>query len=227
MERRVQWIDQAVPPVGEAKEGLWIINQIARRLGLDFNYRNASEVLKEINRFVPSYGGMTKERISRIGGLRWPCPDEKHPGTEILHKERFSTPDGKGRIATVENKPPAEGTNSEYPILLTTGRIVVHYNSGSMTRRSPSLLDRDSELYIEISPEDAAELKVRHGEMVMVKTRRGETEARARVTEKVRPGVAFMPFHWQGTNIITSSALDPVSKIPEYKMAACRIEVLS
>ncbi len=227
MERRVQWIDRAVPPVGEAKEGLWIINQIARRLGLDFNYTDAAQVLKEINRFVPAYGGMTRERISKIGGLRWPCPDERHPGTEILHIERFSTPDGKARVATVENKPPAEGTSPEYPILLTTGRIVVHYNSGSMTRRSPSLLERDSELYIEISPEDAAGLKVRHGDMVVVKTRRGETEARARVTKKVKPGVAFMPFHWQGTNIITSSALDPVSKIPEYKIAACRIEAMS
>jgi formate dehydrogenase major subunit len=227
MERRVQWIDRAVPPVGEAKEGLWIINQIARRLGLDFNYTDAAQVLKEINRFVPAYGGMTRERISKVGGLRWPCPDERHPGTEILHIERFSTPDGKARVATVENKPPAEGTSPEYPILLTTGRIVVHYNSGSMTRRSPSLLERDSELYIEISPEDAAGLKVRHGEMVMVKTRRGETEARARVTNKVKPGVAFMPFHWQGTNIITSSALDPVSKIPEYKIAACRIEAMT
>lgn len=227
MERRVQWIDRAVPPIGEAKEGLWIINQIARRLGLDFNYRSASEVLKEINRFVPSYAGMTRERISKIGGLRWPCPDEKHPGTDILHKERFSTPYGKARIATVENKPPAEETSSEYPILLTTGRIVVHYNSGSMTRRSPSLLERDCELYIEINPEDAAKLRVRHGDMVMVKTRRGETEARARVTDKVKPGVAFMPFHWQGTNIITSSALDPVAKIPEYKVAACRIEAMS
>jgi formate dehydrogenase alpha subunit len=227
MERRVQWIDKAVPPVGEAKEGLWIINQIARRLGLDFNYTDAAQVLKEINRFVPAYGGMTRERISRVGGLRWPCPDERHPGTEILHTERFSTPDGKARVATVENKPPAEETSPEYPILLTTGRIVVHYNSGSMTRRSPSLLERDCELYIEISPEDAAGLKVRHGDMVMVKTRRGETEARVRVTNKVKPGVVFMPFHWQGTNIITSSALDPVSKIPEYKIAACRIETMS
>lgn len=227
MERRVQWIDQAVPPVGEAKEGIWIINEIAGRMGLDFNYKSATEVLSEINRLVPAYGGMTKERISKIGGLRWPCPDERHPGTDILHQERFSTPDGRARVATVENKPPADATSPEYPILLTTGRIVVHYNSGSMTRRSPSLQERDSELYIEINPEDANVLKVRHGGMVMVTTRRGETEARARVTEKVKPGVVFMPFHWQGTNIITSSALDPVSKIPEYKVAACRIEALS
>jgi len=227
MERRVQWIDQAVPPVGEAKEGLWIINEIGKRMGLDLGGSSAVEVLKEINRNVPQYGGMTLERISRIGGLRWPCPDEKHPGTDILHRERFSTPSGKANIANVQNRPAAEQTSPEYPILLSTGRIVVHYNSGSMTRRSPSLLERDFELYVEINPRDAAKLNVRHGDMVKVKTIRGETEARARVTEKVKPGMVFMPFHWQGTNIITSDALDPVAKIPEYKMAACRIEAMA
>ncbi|MFB3765121.1 MAG: formate dehydrogenase subunit alpha [Methanotrichaceae archaeon] len=227
MERRVQWIDKAVPPTGEAKEGLWIINQIARRLGLNFNYNNAAEVLSEINRFVPAYGGMTKERISKIGGLRWPCPDEEHPGTDILHKERFSTPDGRARVATVENKTPGEVTSQEYPIILTTGRIAIHYCGGSMTKRSPSLLERDCELYVEINQEDAARLNIRNGDMVTVKTKRGGTDARARVSDKVNPGVAFMPFHWQGTNIITSDALDPVAKIPEYKVAACRIETLS
>jgi formate dehydrogenase alpha subunit len=224
MERRVQWIDQAVPPVGEAKEGLWIINEIGKRMGLDLKGESADEVLKEINRTVPQYGGMTRERISEVGGLRWPCPDENHPGTDILHQERFSTPNGRANIASVENRPAAEQTSPEYPILLSTGRIVVHYNSGSMTRRSPSLQERDPELYVEINPKDAAELKVSSGDMVKVKTVRGEAEARARVTEKVTQGMAFMPFHWQATNIITSDALDPVAKIPEYKMAACRIE---
>jgi len=224
MERRVQWIDQAVPPVGEAKEGLWIINEIGKRMGLDLKGESADLVLKEINRTVPQYGGMTRERISKAGGLRWPCPDEGHPGTDILHRERFSTPNGRANIAAVENRPAAEETSPEYPILLSTGRIVVHYNSGSMTRRSPSLQERDPELYVEINPEDAAELKISSGDMVKVKTVRGEAEARARVTEKVKPGMAFMPFHWQATNIITFDALDPVAKIPEYKMAACRIE---
>lgn len=226
MERRVQWIDKAVSPPGEAKEGLWIIDQVAQRLGLDLSYSSAADVLKEMNRFIPAYGGMTRERISKIGGLRWPCPDERHPGTEILHQERFSTPDGRATIAAAENRPPAEETSTEYPMLLTTGRIVLHYNSGSMTRRSPSLLERESELYIEINPEDAQAMDIRHGEMVLVKTHRGETVARAKVTEKVKPGVAFMPFHWKGTNIITSDALDTVSKIPEYKVAACRIEAI-
>ncbi len=226
MERRVQWIDQAVPPVGEAKEGLWIINEIGKRLALNLGSPSAAEVLEEINRNVPQYGGMTRERISKIGGLRWPCPDEQHPGTDILHKERFSHPNGKANIASVVNRPAAEQTSDKYPLLLSTGRIVVHYNSGSMTRRSPSLLERDFELYVEINPQDAAELKVHQDDIVKVKTIRGETEARARVTEKVKQGMVFMPFHWQGTNIITSDALDPVAKIPEYKMAACRIEAM-
>lgn len=226
MERRVQWIDRAVPPVGEAKEGVWIINEIGKRMGLDLNGGSAADVLEEINRIVPQYGGMTRERISKIGGLRWPCPDDRHPGTDILHRERFSTPSGKANIASVENRPAGEQTSPKYPLLLSTGRIAVHYNSGSMTCRSPSLLERDFELYVEINPTDAALLKVRHGDMVKVKTLRGETQARAKVTEKVKLGMAFMPFHWQGTNIITSDALDPVAKIPEYKMAACRIEVM-
>ncbi|MGB3943783.1 MAG: molybdopterin dinucleotide binding domain-containing protein, partial [Methanothrix sp.] len=223
MERRVQWIYRAVPPVGEAKEGLWIINEIGKRMGIDLKGDSADQVLKEINRTVPQYGGMTRERISKRGGLLWPCPEEGHPGTEILHRDRFSTPGGRANIASVENRPPAEETSPEYPIILSTGRIVVHYNSGSMTRRSPSLLDRDPELYVEINPEDAARLLICEGDMVKVETIRGEAEARARVTEKVLPGMAFMPFHWQGTNVITSDALDPVAKIPEYKMAACRI----
>ncbi len=226
MERRVQWTNRAVAPVGEAKEGLWIINEIGKRMGLDLKGGSASDVLEEINKTVPQYGGMTRERISRVGGLLWPCPDESHPGTDILHRKSFSTPNGKARIASVKNSPAGEQTCPEYPILLSTGRIVVHYNSGSMTRRCPSLLERDYELFIEVNSKDAAELKVRHGDMVKVKTIRGETQARARVTEKVKPGMAFMPFHWQGTNIITSDALDPQAKIPEYKMAACRIEAL-
>jgi len=224
MDRRVQWIDKAVDAPGEAKEGMWIICQIAKRMGLDFPYESAAQVLKEIVRLVPQYKGMTLERISRMGGLRWPCPDEKHPGTDILHTQRFSTPDGKARMATVKNRPPGEDVSPEYPILLTTGRIVLHYNGGSMTLRSESLNEREPELYVEINPMDALNLNVGQGAIVVVTTRRGMAEAKARITEKVKPGMVFMPFHYHGTNIITSDALDPVAKIPEYKIAACRIE---
>jgi len=176
MERRVQWIDRAVPPVGEAKEGMWIISQIANRLGLDFNYASASDVLKEMNRLMPIYGGMTKERISKVGGLRWPCPDEKHP-ERIFCTPRGSRPRWQGQDRLCGKQAPRRGDYPEYPILLTTGRIVLHYNSGSMTRRSPSLDERDPELYVEINPEDAVRLKINDGDFVLVKTRRGEAEA--------------------------------------------------
>lgn len=226
MERRVQWIDKAIEPPGEAKEGIWIICEIARRLGLgeEMAYDNPSQVLEEIRRLVPQYKGMSQERISKIGGVLWPCPDEQHPGTEILHLQRFSTSDGRARIFDLQNTPPGEVTSSEYPILLSTGRIVLHYNGGSMTMRSPSLQERELELYVEVNPVDASNLKIAEGEMVAVKTRRGEAEARAKITDKVMSGMAFMPFHYHGTNLLTSDALDPVSRIPEYKMAACRIE---
>ncbi|HOV52335.1 MAG TPA: molybdopterin dinucleotide binding domain-containing protein, partial [Methanothrix sp.] len=117
-----------------------------------------------------------------------------------------------------------EDVSPEYPILLTTGRIVLHYNGGSMTLRSESLNEREPELYVEINPMDALNLNVGQGAIVVVTTRRGMAEAKARITEKVKPGMVFMPFHYHGTNIITSDALDPVAKIPEYKIAACRIE---
>ena len=226
MERRVQWIDKAIEPPGEAKEGIWIISEISRRLGLgeQMAYDNASQVLEEIRRLVPQYGGMSQERISRIGGVLWPCPEERHPGTEILHLEKFSTLDGRARIFDQENTSPKECTSPEYPILLSTGRIVLQYNGGSMTMRSPSLQEREPELYVEVNSVDASNLKISEGEMVAVITRRGEAEARIRITDKVMQGMAFMPFHYHGTNLLTSDALDPVSRIPEYKMAACRIE---
>ncbi|HPJ30882.1 MAG TPA: formate dehydrogenase subunit alpha [Methanothrix sp.] len=230
MERRVQWVEKAVDAPGEAKEGLLIICEIARKLGLDFNYASASfnyasasEVLEEINRTVPAYGGATKSRISRPGGISWPCPTENHPGTEILHAERFSSPDGRANLAAVENVPPAEVTSTEYPILLTTGRIVVHYCGGSMTKRSASLMERDPELYVEVNPLDASRLKIADGSMVVVSTVRGVARAKARLTNSVKPGMVFMPFHYYGANLLTSDARDPVSKIPEYKVAACKI----
>jgi len=227
MERRVQWIDRAISPPGEAREGLSVICDVADRLGLGFGRRDASEVLEEINRLIPAYGGMTKERIGRTGGLLWPCPSPDHPGTGILHTETFPTSDGRARIELVEERPPAEETSPEYPLLLMTGRIVLHYNNASMTSRSFPLLRREGDLYIEMNCRDASGLGISKGDTVIVATRRGEVEARAEPTDKVKPGVAFMPFHFNGANVVTSDALDPVSKIPEYKVAACRISVRS
>jgi len=222
-ERRVQQICRAADPPGDAREDLWIFSQVAGRLGLGLHYAGPDDVLTEINRVLPSYGGVTRERLTSPGGLIWPCPYPGHPGTPILHTEGFSTPDGRGRIVPVDYKPPAEVTDQEYPLVLTTGRVVLHYNAGSMTRRSPSLAGRVPELFVEVNPHDAEKLEIEEGDFVTVTTVRGRILARADLTERVGPGVVFLPFHFPDTNRLTTDVLDPVAKIPEFKVAACRI----
>jgi formate dehydrogenase alpha subunit len=222
--RRVQWSHRAIAPPGEACDDLWIIGQVAQRLGFDFDYSNAGAVLAEINQLVPSYGGTAPQRVAEtVGGLFWPCPEANHPGTPILHTEAFSTADGRAHIVPVHYTPPAEETSANFPLVLTTGRVAVHHNAGSMTRRSPSLMDRSPELFVEINPSDAAGLNIAEGEAVAITTVRGDVTAKTRVTDKVRAGAAFMPFHFPGTNQLTIDALDAEAKIPEFKVAACQV----
>jgi formate dehydrogenase alpha subunit len=222
--RRVQWIHRAIAPPGQACDDLWIIGQVAQRLGLDLKYGSAEAVLSEINQLVPSYGGIAPKRVAgMMGGLVWPCPEADHPGTPILHTEAFSTSDGRARIVPVRYTPPAEETSASFPLVLTTGRVVVHHNAGSMTRRSPSLMDRAPELFVEIHPTDAAQLGIAEGDAVAITTVRGNTAAKARLTDTVRAGAAFMPFHFPGTNQLTVDALDAEAKIPEFKVAACQV----
>jgi formate dehydrogenase alpha subunit len=236
--RRVQWSHRAVAPPGEARDDLWIIGQVAQRLGFDFFERQglltAAAVLSEINQLVPSYGGIAPQRLferqgllTAAGGLFWPCPEADHPGTPILHTEAFSTPDGRARIVPVRYVPPAEEISAGFPLVLTTGRVAVHHNAGSMTRRSPSLMNRAPELFVEIHPTDAAQLGITEGEAVAVTTARGNATAKARITDKVQAGAAFMPFHFSGTNQLTMDALDAEAKIPEFKVAASSIGKIS
>lgn len=224
-DRRVQWMSRGIEPLDGARADWRILCEVADRLGFRFNYSGPEDILAEINRVVPMYAGITAQRIKqKTGGIPWPCPAPDHPGTPILHVERFGTPDGLARLIPVEYTPPAEETSDEYPLMLTTGRLVIHYNSGSMTRRSGALLKRSAELFVEINPSDAERIHVKNDEEVEVKTKRGEAVAKAKVTDKLPPGVVFMPFHFAGANALTISALDRVAKIPEYKVAACRIE---
>ncbi len=224
-ERRVQWMHKAIQSLDGTKADWKIICEIANRIGFAFDYPGPEDILREINRVVPSYAGITPERIKgKIGGITWPCPDVEHPGTPILHRERFATPDGLARLLPVEYKPPTEETSSDYPLILTTGRVVIHYNSGSMTRRSNALLKRSPEIFVEINPSDAEGRNIRNNDDVWLVTRRGEAAAKAAVTDRVPPGVVFVPFHFAGANALTISALDPIARIPEYKVAACRIE---
>jgi formate dehydrogenase major subunit len=223
-ERRVQWSQRAISPPGEARADLEIICGLAGSMGLapQFSYPDAASVLSEISRLVPAYAGITYERLGSCG-LVWPCPDAEHPGTPILHSQGFKFEEGRALLLPVKYQPASEDVSPEYPLLLTTGRVAVHHNAGSMTRRSPSLLEREPELFIEINPSDAVELKVEEGDEVTVESARGRTPARARLTERVKRGVVFMPFHFPGTNLLTTDARDPHAKIPQFNVAACRI----
>ncbi|MDD1758726.1 MAG: formate dehydrogenase subunit alpha [Methanotrichaceae archaeon] len=221
-ERRVQWSNKAIEPPAEAKADLEIICEVAGKLGLQFAYPDAAAVLSEINRLVPAYGGITRDRLT-AESLIWPCPSADQPGTPILHSQGFKLPGGKAAIVPIEYKPPAEESSLEYPFILTTGRVAVHHNAGSMTRRSPSLLEREPDLFVEINSADAVRLSISDGEEIAVTTPRGKITALARLTNRVGKGVVFMPFHFPETNILTSDARDAEARIPEFKISICKI----
>jgi len=227
-ERRVQYIRKAVDAPGEARADWEIISDIATRMGSDlFNYSSPQEIFEEVRTVTPQYAGMNQERLSKPEALHWPCPDEAHPGTPILWGEQFATPDGLGVLMPIEFIPAAELPDEEYPFTLTTGRILFHWHTGSMTRRSATL-DREVPTgYVEINTEDAAELGIKNKEMVRVKTRRGEIEIAARVTPDIMKGIIFVPFHFVecAANTLTQSfALDPAAKMPEFKVSAASLE---
>jgi formate dehydrogenase major subunit len=223
-ERRVQWCDPVTAPPAEARSDLWIIGEVGERMGLPAVSGDAAAVLAEINRCVAVYGGITRERAAAPQGLQWPCPAADHGGTPILHTQGFATPDGRGWFTPVAYKPPAETVGDDYPLVLTTGRLALHYNSGSMTRRTQSLIGRISKPQVELHPVDAEQQGVLNGETVNVITCRGRVSAEVRLTKTVEPGVVFLPFHFPGVNRLTNDALDSDAKIPEYKVAACRVE---
>lgn len=223
-ERRVQWSHQAIKPLDEAKADWEIICQLGSKMGFKLAYSKSDEILHEINRIIPSYAGITPERLREmIGGLHYPCPSPEHRGTPVLYADGFETPDGKGRITAVEYQPPAEPADNEYPFILTTGRLVMHHNSGSMTRRTPPLLKLQRDLFVEINPLDAENLHIEEDEKVFVSTRRGEIKAKAVITRKILPGVVFLPCHFPGVNALTIDALDSKARTPEFKVAACKI----
>lgn len=225
-ERRVQPMHRVLPPWGESKDDWWIIMEIARRMGVPWDYKKAEDIFEEIRRVTPSYAGITYERIEREL-IQWPCPTTEHPGTQFLHKGNFSR--GKGLFTAIEYTPPAEVVDVEYPFVLTTGRLLEHFHSGTMTRNSRILDQMVPEGFIEISPQAAQELNVSDGETVAVSSRRGSIRIKTRVTGRVTPEVVFIPFHFYEScaNRLTIDALDPVCKIPEYKVCSCKIEKIN
>ncbi|HCP31751.1 TPA: formate dehydrogenase subunit alpha, partial [Candidatus Acetothermia bacterium] len=222
-ERRVLLLRKVLDAPGEAITDWQIICKLAEALGYPMHYENATQIMDEIASLTPIYGGIHHARLVP-DGLQWPCPNDDHTGTVYLHKGKFSR--GLGRFHPVDFIPPAELPDDEYPFILSTGRILFHYHTGTMSRRAEALNAFVNEGYAEIHPNDAARLSLEDGGMVHVRTRRGEIETKVEVTERVAEGSVFVPFHFAeaAANRLTNDALDPKAKIPELKVAACQIE---
>ena len=223
-ERRVQRCRKAVSPPAGVPEDWRTLMAIAKRMGLDWSYESAEEIMAEIASVTPSYGGITYERIEAEGGLQWPCLDEEHPGTQFLHKGVF--PRGKGLFHAIRHQEPVEKPDDKFPFTLTTGRVLYQYHSRTMTGRAEGVNDLAPECEIEIHPNDAERFGLADGQQARVASRRGQVEARVHLTERVERGILFMPFHYAdaAANVLTNPALDPVSKIPEFKVCAASIE---
>jgi formate dehydrogenase alpha subunit len=221
-ERRVQRVRKAVEAPGEAWDDWKIIGEIATRMGYPMAYDNAEAIFEEIRQVTPSYAGINYARIE-AEGLHWPCLNEEHPGTPILHSAQFTR--GKGMFHAIDWQPPAETADEEYPLYLTTGRVLYQYHTGTMTMRSEGLMDRAPESFVEISPRDAETYGVSDGARVNIASRRGTINALVKVSSKAVDGTVFIPFHYAqaAANKLTNAALDPVSGIPEYKVCAVKL----
>jgi formate dehydrogenase alpha subunit len=221
-ERRVQRIRKAVDAPGDVKDDWQILCDIATRMGTPMAYENSQAVFEELARVTPSYAGISYNRIA-VEGLHWPCPTPEHPGTPILHREQFTR--GKGMFHAIDYTPPAELTDDEYPLYLTTGRVLYHYHTGTMTMKTEGLNNRAPECFVEISPKDAALYELSDGMEVEIASRRGQIKAKIQVSPKAVAGTIFIPFHFAqaAANRLTNAVLDPVSKIPEFKVCAVKL----
>jgi predicted molibdopterin-dependent oxidoreductase YjgC len=222
-ERRVQLVRPAIDPPGEARQDWAILSDLACRLGAAWSYGSPSEIFDEMAHLTPLYGGMSHERLES-GGLQWPCPSPDHPGTPILHAQEF--PRGRGLFSPVHYAPAAEAPDREFPLILSTGRVLFHWHGGTLSRRSPGLDSLAPAAEVEIHPEDAMRLNIHDRQRVRVRSRRGEVVAVARLTRRSPTGTVFMTFHYAeaAANLLTADAIDPVAKIPEYKVAAVSVE---
>ncbi len=230
-ERRVNRVRKAVEPPGEARPDWEIFVDLAHRLGLKgFDFNSPEDIWNDVRRVTPSMAGISYERIEKPESLHWPCPTVEHPGTPILHREKFSSPDGLGHFFGIDYRPPAEVADAEYPFTLMTGRLLFHYHTRTQTGRAKILNHEVPEAYVQINTEDAVRLNIKNGEKIRLRGRRGEAEAIARVTDEVGPGVLMMTMHFSGkgsVNQLTNTALDPMSKMPELKHSAVAVEKIT
>ena len=222
-ERRVQRVRKAVDAPGQAIDDWKILCDISKKMGFPMSYDNSREIMEEISKVTPSYAGINYDRIDKIG-IHWPCPDLDHPGTPILHGEKFNR--GKGLFHSIDYIPPAERTDEEYPMYLTTGRVLYQYHTGTMTMKTEGLNECAPGCFVEIASKDAHRCNLEDNSMVDIVSRRGNIKARVKVSDMAVEGTIFMPFHFAAAaaNRLTNAALDPVSGIPEYKVCAVKIE---
>ncbi|MEW6171949.1 MAG: formate dehydrogenase subunit alpha [Bacillota bacterium] len=224
-ERRVQRVRKALPAPGEAKEDLDIIQELSTRMGYPMRYSGPAEVMAEIAGLTPVYGGISYARIDD-GGLQWPCPDASHPGTPYLHGNGFTR--GRGRFYPTPFREADELPDAQFPLLLSTGRLLYHFHTGTLSRRVSGLEALALPGLVEVNPEDAKDLGISDGDKVLLESRRGQVEAQAVITSRARRGMVFMPFHFREApaNVLTNDALDPLAKIPEFKICAVRMSPL-
>lgn len=224
-ERRVQRVRQAVPKKGVSKDDWEILVELMNRIGYSCSYSCAEDIFNEIRTVTPSYAGITYQRIDKIG-IQWPCPNENHPGTPILHANGPAR--GKGLLKPMEWEPSPEASMEGYPFTLISGRILLHYHTRTMTEKTKAIHEAAPNLYVNINPEDAMNMELQEGDWVKITSPRGESECEMRISSTVEPGVVFMPFHWGGGANVLADAhrLDPISKIPGYKQIGVKIEKL-
>ena len=237
-ERRIQKVNKAVDSPGEARPDWWITSELAKRVLSNgkrkaqkgtfshWDYENAAQIMDEIAALTPSYAGASHSRLNEGETLQWPVKDKDHPGTPILHVGEFAR--GRGKFNAIEHIPPAELPDEDYPMILSTGRVLYHWHGGQMTRRSKGLLEIYPHALIEVNELDAAKLGLNGNKRVKVTSRRGSIEAEALVTDRVPPGMVYANFHFPeaSANELTIAALDPVAKIPEYKVCAVKVEAV-
>jgi formate dehydrogenase alpha subunit len=230
VDRRVQRIRRAIDPRGEARADWKVFCELARLMDTEagFDYTCPQEIFEEIRKTVPQYGGITYERLNQAGGIQWPCPSEDHPGTETMFVTKFATPDGLGHFQVVEYQEPIEITDQEYPYVLTNGRLIFHYHSGTMSRKTKRLNREVPGGFVEINAQDARAQGIRDGDEIKLESRRGAVRMVARVTDDIRSGVLFMPWHFaeSGPNVLTGPSAGPPSKMPEFKFCAVRMEMM-
>jgi predicted molibdopterin-dependent oxidoreductase YjgC len=221
-ERRVQRVRKVIDPMA-GKTNWQIIQELSTLLDYPMHYESAEEIFNEMASLTPSFAGISYPRLDEKG-ICWPCPNPDHPGTPILHVGKFTR--GRGLFHAIEFKPPAEAPDDEYPFWMTTGTERAHYLTATMTRRCIHLDREMPELATDLNPADAKKMNIRDGDTVRVTSRRGTLLSKVWVTDRVKPGVVFMPLHFEeaAANLLTNPAMDPISKTPEYKVCAVRVE---